>query len=168
MCGTCRGSVQMYPVSLGYAQAEARIQQLLTNGHSAEALLTSVFTFEKTLRRSLKYCIVARGFTSTQSEEILGRRGFQDLAKLWPCFAPSHQALPAFVGKNWQHVQPAVKMRNSLVHGERVFKLAECHSAAKQVLVALNDFRNELQLSVGFDGWSRVQTRRKRKLAWNP
>lgn len=158
----------MYPVSLGYAQAVARIQQLLTNGHSAEALLTSVFTFEKTLRRSLKYCIVARGFTSTQSEEILGRRGFQELTRLWPCFAPRHQTLMAFVGKNWQHVQPAVTMRNKLVHGERVFKLAECNSAATQVLDALNDFRNQLQANVGFDGWSRVHIRRAAKLTWLP
>lgn len=158
----------MYPVSLGFSQAEARIRQLLSNGHSAEALLTAVFTFEKTLRRSLKYCIVARGFTSKHSEEILGRRGFQDLTKLWPCFAPTHETLAAFVGDRWQHVQPAVTMRNKLVHGERVYKLADCGAAANQVLDALIDFRSQLAAEVGFDGWSRVKVRRAAKVEWNP
>lgn len=158
----------MYPVSLGFTQAESRIRQLLANGHSAEALLTSVFTFEKTLRRSLKYCVVARGFTSQQAEEILGRRGFQELLKLWPCFAPNNESLAAFVGAKWQHVQPAVIMRNKLVHGERVYKLADCSTAATQVLDALLDYRNQLTAKVGFDGWSRVKVRRTGKLAWNP
>ncbi len=158
----------MYPVSLGFSQAEARILQLLANGHSAEALLTSVFTFGKTLRRSLKYCIVTRGFTSKQSEEILGRRGFQELVKLWPCFAPTAQPLSAFVGSQWQHVQTSVTMRNKLVHGEQVFKLNDCKVAATHVLKALNDFRAGLQKEINFDGWSRLPTRRKGRLTWNP
>jgi hypothetical protein len=158
----------MYPVTLGFSQAEARILELLANGHSAEALLTCVFTFEKTLRRALKYCIIARGFTSKQSEEVLGQRGFQQLVKLWPCFAPQHQTLPAFVGKKWQYVQPAVTMRNKLVHGERVFDLADCNTAATQMLGALNDFRTQLQTNVSFDGWSRIPIRRKGRLSWYP
>jgi hypothetical protein len=158
----------MYPVSLGFVQAEARIQELLLNGHSAEALLTSVFTFEKTLRRALKYCIISRGFTSKQSEEILGRRGFQDLVKLWSCFDPQHQTLPTFIGTKWHHVQSAVKMRNKLVHGERVYQLTDCTTATEQVLGALNDFRNQLLVNVGFDGWSRLPIRRKGKLSWHP
>jgi hypothetical protein len=157
----------MYPVGLGFVQAEARIRELLCNGHSAEALLTSVFTFEKTLRRALKYCIISRGFTSKQSEEILGRRGFQDLVKLWPCFAPQHQTLPTFIGNKWHHVQSAVRMRNKLVHGERVYQLADCTTATEQVLGALNDFRTQLLVNVGFDGWSRVPIRRKGKLSWH-
>ena len=44
----------MYPVSLGLDEALKRIDKLLTNGHSAEALLTAVFTLEKTMRRSLQ------------------------------------------------------------------------------------------------------------------
>lgn len=156
----------MYSVSLGFPQAEARIRKLLKNQHSAEALLTSVFTFEKTLRRALKYCIVARGFTSMQSEEILGRRGFKELQGLWPCFSRNHETLPVFIGGSWQHVPPAVTMRNKLVHGERVFNLADCEDAANQVLTALTTFRARLQAEMQFDGWSRIPTRRKGNLPW--
>ena len=157
----------MYPVSLGFSEAEARIRKLLKNGHSAEALLTSVFTFEKTLRRALKYCIVARGFTSKQAEEVLGHRGFKDLQGLWPCFSRNHEPLAAFVGADWQHVPPAVTMRNKLVHGERAFNLTDCEVAANQVLTALIAFRGKLQASIRFDGWSRVPIRRKGTLPWH-
>jgi hypothetical protein len=157
----------MYPVGLGFAEAELRIKELLKNGHSAEALLTSVFTFEKTLRRTLKYCIVARGFTSKQAEEILGRRGFEELTKLWPCFSPKHQTLQVFIGANWQYVPTAVKMRNKLVHGVQVFNLTDCSSTANQMLKALNDYRAKLQTQVGFDGWSRMPVRRRCKLSWS-
>ena len=54
----------MYPVSLGVNEARSRIEGLLKNGHHAEALLTSVFTVEKTLKRTLKYIMIRRGFTS--------------------------------------------------------------------------------------------------------
>jgi hypothetical protein len=129
--------------------------------------LTSVFTFEKTLRRALKYCIVARGFTSMQSAAILGRRGFKELQGLWPCFSRNHETLPVFIGASWQHVPSAVDMRNKLVHGERVFKLTDCEAAANQVLTALLAFRAKLQVQMQFDGWSRVPARRKGKLPWH-
>lgn len=157
----------MYPVCLGFAQAENRIRQLMTNDHHAEALVTAVFTFEKTLRRAVKYCVVARGFTSKQADLLVGKKGFEELTKLWPCFEPQHQPLAAFVGLKWQHVPPAVTMRNKLAHGERVFKLVDCQVAANQVLDALNDFRTQLTAHIKFDGWSRIPTRRKSKLLWH-
>lgn len=43
----------MYPVSIGYAGAIQRINDLMSNGHHAEALVTTAFTVEKTLRRTL-------------------------------------------------------------------------------------------------------------------
>ena len=41
----------MYPVKLGYAEAVQRINALIAHGHDAEALITTAFTVEKTLRR---------------------------------------------------------------------------------------------------------------------
>jgi hypothetical protein len=158
----------MYPVTLGFSEAEARIRRLIKNDHPAEALLTSVFTFEKTLRRSLKHCVVSRGFTPKSAEEVIGRRGFHELVKLWPCFAPDHKSLASFIGPKWQHVPSAVTMRNKLVHGERVYKLVECGKAANQVLDALLEFRSQALAHVGFDGWSRVKVRRNARLLWNP
>ena len=42
----------MYSVSLGFESAIARIQSLLDSNFTSEALVTSVFTAEKTLRRT--------------------------------------------------------------------------------------------------------------------
>ena len=42
----------MYPVNLGFDAAKDRIRMLISNGHHCEALLTSVFTLEKTIHRT--------------------------------------------------------------------------------------------------------------------
>ena len=159
----------MYPVSLGFEEAERRINALIANGHYAEALITSVVTFEKTLRRALRFCAVSRGFTSKQAETLFDNMGFKDLKEVWSCFDKQHRALPEFIGNDkWQHIQPAVTMRNKLAHGERVYKLAECKLVAEKVLVVLNEFRAKLQYEIQFDGWSRLPVRRKAALQWLP
>lgn len=158
----------MYPVSLGFQEAERRIRALLANGHNAEALITSVFTFEKTLRRALRFCAVSRGFTSKQAEALFDNMGFKDLKEIWPCFEKENRSLPDFVGNTkWQHVQPAFTMRNKLAHGERVYKLADCQLAAELLLDALNEFRAKLSAEIQFDGWSRLPVRRKAALQWH-
>jgi hypothetical protein len=158
----------MYPVSLGFQGAERRIRALLANGHNAEALITSVFTFEKTLRRALRFCAVSRGFTSKQAEALFDNMGFKDLKEVWPCFEKEHRSLPDFIGNaKWQHVQPAITMRNKLAHGERVYKLTECQQAAERVLDALIEFRAKLVAEIQFDGWSRLPVRSKAALQWH-
>ena len=159
----------MYPISLGFQEAELRISTLIANGHHAEALITSVFSFEKTLRRALRFCAVSRGFTSKHAEILFDNMGFKDLKEIWPCFDKQHRLLPEFIGNaKWQHIQPAVTMRNKLAHGERVYKLADCKLAAEMVLEALNEFRANLQAEIQFDGWSRLPVRRKAALQWLP
>ena len=117
----------MYPISLGFDEAQHRIHLLLANGHHAEALVTSVFSREKLMRRSLRYFAIARGFTSKQAELLFSRKSFHDLKVIWPCFEIQHRTLPDLLTeKKWQHIPPAVTMRNKLAHGERVYKLAEC------------------------------------------
>jgi hypothetical protein len=94
----------MYPISLGFAEALRRIEQLSRNGHHAEALLTSVFTFEKTARRALRLCIVARGFNSKQADALLKfANGIEKIKELWPVFIKDNDALPSLVGNNWQY-----------------------------------------------------------------
>lgn len=159
----------MYPISLGFKEAERRINSLIVNGHHAEALITSVFTFEKTLRRALRFCAVSRGFTSKHAEMMFKNMGFKDLKEVWHCFDKQHRSLPDFIGNiKWQHIPPAVTMRNKLAHGERVYKLVECKLVAENVLVTLNEFRTKLQAEIQFDGWSRLPVRRKSALQWLP
>lgn len=157
----------MYPVSLGFPEAERRILALLNNGHDAEALITSVFTFEKTLRRVLRFCAVSRGFTSKQASSMFDNMSIGDLQKLWPLFEKENRTLPDFIGNSkWQYIPRAITMRNKLAHGERAYKLSDCKLATEQVLAALNEFRMKLICEIKFDGWSRLPVRRRTALQW--
>lgn len=157
----------MYPVSLGYAEAERRISRLLENGHYAEALVTVFFTIEKTLKRTLIFSAIRRGFTSKQAQDLFGRSSFKDLKEMWHLFYKEPIGLPdLFSGSSWQHICKAQEMRNRLVHGQRVFKLDECHSRAQALLAVHRELREKLMNDIGFDGWSRLPTRRKCALPW--
>jgi hypothetical protein len=102
----------MYPVRLGFNAAAKRIQSLIRHGHHAEALVTSVFTLEKTIRRSLRSAIIARGFTGKQADQLLGRKGFEELKSAWEVFEKNYTSLPTFVGnQHWQFVPEAVRRR---------------------------------------------------------
>lgn len=157
----------MYPVSLGYDGAVGRINSLISNGHHAEALVTSVFTLEKTIRRSLKIAIHARGFSMKQSGRLIEKKGFDDLKNIWDIFEKNYRPLPVFIGiRDWQFVPEAVRRRNKLVHGTMVYKLEECKQYAEHVLSALKSLRQQVIKEYGTDPWTRQTGRRKPKLQW--
>lgn len=157
----------MYPVSLGFDEAVRRIEQLLKNGHAAEALVTSVFTLEKTVRRSLKHAILARGFSLKQSDRLVESKGFKELREHWDIFEKTHRSLPAFIGNaDWQFVPEAVTMRNKLVHGHKVYKLTDCELYARHVLSALKRLHANVKKDYGKDPWARISGRLKPKLQW--
>ncbi len=79
----------MYPVRLGFDSAKLRINKLMINGHHAEALLTSGFTFEKIIHRTLKQLIVSAGFRNSDADLLLKQiRGFNKQKEIWCCFDP--------------------------------------------------------------------------------
>ena len=157
----------VYPVTLGFDEALRRIDSLMANGHKAEALVTTVFTFEKTVKRSLKCMAIRRGFTSKHADILFNNSGFKNLQEFWPAFDPHGESLSKILGNPvWQPVPGAVTMRNKLAHGERVYNLVDCEKHAKLVLVALKALRTELTARIGFDGWSRIPVRRKSALQW--
>ena len=157
----------MYPVRLGFDVATARIELLLRHGHTAEALLTTVFTAEKTIRRSLKGLIVLRGLKNKHADIILGRRGFDELKKLWPVFDPLGRGLPEIAGQeDWAAIKKAVTMRNKLVHGERTYGLDECRLRATEALAGVKGLRAGLKASTGYAGWKSLPVRRKSRLPW--
>lgn len=161
----------MYPVKLGLVEAKCRMNKLMENGHDAELLLTSVFTLEKTIKRILKHCIIRRGFKSDHADKIISKSGFNQLKELWPVFARSNENLCDSFGQNsqavWQHIPEAVTMRNKLVHGEKVYDLSHCKSKASQVLIAIDALSKYSKTEFGFDGWSRIKSRRKPILTWD-
>ena len=88
----------MYPVSLGYSEAINRIQKLLTNGHDAEALVTTAFTVEKTLRRTLRQLIVSAGFTSSAANRLVRNlRGLEAVEGNWDIYDPCQRKLSELV-----------------------------------------------------------------------
>lgn len=160
----------MYPVSIGYAGAVQRITDLTNNGHHAEALVTTAFTVEKTLRRTLRHLAVSAGFRSTMAEKIVkDLRGLDAIKKAWEFYDPTHRNLPAIVGNaEWQAFQGAATMRNKLIHGERVYKLAECQTQAADALAALNRAKAVLDREYGYSGWERLKVRKKSRLHIDP
>ena len=157
----------MYPITGGFSVAERRIVSLQNDGHSAEALLTSVFTFEKSVRRGLRYLALARGFPSKHADLLFARYGFEQLKQVWPCFDKDGRILSEFVGQNWQNAAKANSMRNKIVHGARVYKLQECDAEAGKVLQAVRDFRAKFQSETAIDVWKKLPNRIVSRTVWD-
>lgn len=160
----------MYPVRLGYSTAIARINELLSNGHDAEALVTAVFTAEKTLRRTLRQLVVSAGFISTIADKIIGNlRGFDSLKNSWEIYDPNHRKLTDLITPaDWKVFKDASEMRNKLIHGERVYSLIACRKSANDVLVALNNVKSFFDTEYGYSGWAIARSRRSSELHKDP
>jgi len=160
----------MYPVRLGFDTAKKRIKKLQQNAHHAEALLTSVFTFEKIIHRTLKQLVVSSGFRSKDAERLLKQlQGFKKQKEIWQCFDPQNRNLPEIIGNaHWQHISKAVEMRNNLVHGKRAYSLEECRTAAGNILDLLDQTVSAFSNAYGYDGWADVSKRYKPKLHTDP
>lgn len=160
----------MYPVKFGYNDAVKRVRALIKNGHHAEALLTAMFTVEKTLYRTLRQLVVSSGFPSTQADVLMGKfKGIENIKSVWSCFDPKHKKLSDFTKQGTlKSIADAQTMRNKLVHGIAVYSQANCQAAANDVLTALDDLRNTLDHRYGFDGWSTMTRRIKSTLHADP
>lgn len=160
----------MYPVSIGYSGAVQRINDLVKNGHHAESLVTTTFTVEKTLRRTLRQLVVSAGFRSTMADKIMKSLGGLDRIKQnWELYDPKHRTLVAIIGKaDWDTFEKAAQMRNKLVHGVLVYKLADCQQQAADTLQALNRAIAALDAEYGFSGWDRVKVRKLSRLHEDP
>ena len=134
----------MYPVRLGYDAAVKRIRKLMKNGHHPEALVTSMFTVEKTLRRTLRQIVVSAGFASKYADKIVGNlRGLDALKKAWELYEPNHVQLLSIIPQaDWQTFKAAAEMRNKMVHGERVYELETCRKEAEEVLDSTRQVKN--------------------------
>lgn len=160
----------MYPVKFGYNDAVKRVCALIKNGHVAEALLTAMFTVEKTLYRTLRQLVISSGFPSTQADVLMGKfKGIENIKSVWSCFDPKHQKLSDFIKPSTlKSIADAQTMRNKLVHGIAVYSQTNCQVTANDVLTALDDLRNTLDQRYGFDGWSAMKRRIKSTLHADP
>jgi len=160
----------MYPVSLGYGVAKQRINALLANGHDAEALVTAAFTVEKTLRRTLRQIIVSAGFKSNVADKIVsGHGGLNRLKDAWQLYDPRHRQLSSIIAPaDWDTFQTTATMRNKMVHGERVYALADCRQQATVALSALDRAKAALDAEYGYSGWAPHAARRTSHLHQDP
>lgn len=160
----------MYPVRLGYSTAVARVKKLLGNGHHAEALVTAVFTVEKTLRRTLRQLVVSAGFSSSMADKIVsGLRGLDAVKENWVLYDPKNRKITALIpDAEWKTFKHCAGMRNKLIHGERVYGLDECERCAKDALIALDKAKNILDGEYGYSGWTTASKRIKPKLHLYP
>ncbi len=160
----------MYPVGIGYSGAKQRINDLLTNGHDAEALVTTAFTVEKTLRRTLRQMIVSAGFRSNIADKIIsGHAGLSKIKDSWEIYDPKHRTLSSLINNvDWTIIQTTATMRNKLVHGERVYKLADCRTQVNDAIGALDRVKTALDTEYGYSGWTSHTARRTSHLHKDP
>ena len=160
----------MYPVRLGYDTAKKRIYKLAQNGHHSESLVTSVFTTEKTLRRTLRQLIVSAGFKSTIANKIIKQfKGVYQLVDAWELYDPQHRKLSKVVDKrDIQTIKEAAQKRNKLIHGEQVFKLDMCKDETLKVLEALDRIKYKFDQEYNYSGWTNISTRKVSTLHTDP
>lgn len=157
----------MYAAKLGLENAVERIKQLKREEFEAEALVTSVFTLEKLLRRTMRYAIKARGFNNTQAEKLLGR-GFDQLKNQWEIFDPQHRRLTSLLTQpEWKQLMEAVQMRNALTHGVQIFSVGKCKKNTNHVLRVIEKLHEEIIDSFGRDTWKIQPARTLPRLSWH-
>jgi hypothetical protein len=160
----------MYPVRLGYDTAIKRINRLIHNGHHAEALVTSMFTVEKTLRRTLRQIIVSAGFTSKSADKIISKiNGMENLKEAWALYDPMQKKLTEIIEpKDWLIIKRISKMRNEMVHGIRVYELDTCKMETENLLQVLDRVKTKLDVVYGYSGWEKFKIRKTSKLHTDP
>ncbi len=153
----------MYSVRLGYDKAIKRINSLIKGGHHAESLVTTVFTAEKTLRRTLRFLIVSCGFnTEIAEKQIKKLKGIDAIKNNWEYYSPEHKKLTEVVNQNdWRILREAAEIRNKLVHGEKAFDKATCKKMTKELLQALENIKTSLENEYGYSGWKSLKKREK-------
>ena len=160
----------MYSVTLGFDAAIERIESLLEAGFNSEALVTSVFTAEKTLRRTLRQLMVSSGFISTHADAQLKQlRGLHAVGGAWRYYDPRHATLPQVIGnQDWQVFTTGADMRNQLVHGTRVYTSAACVQQTNAMVEALKRVKRALDDQYGYSGWTPHSKRLKSSLHADP
>ena len=156
----------MYPVKLGFDEAIERINKLASNGHHTESLVTSVFTVEKTLRRTLKLLIISCGFKSTIADKIINSlKGLDAMKNAWEYYDPNHMKLLDIINQaDWKTIKDNAEKRNQLVHGIRVYGKTVCKEETKKTIVSLKNIKKALENNYSYSGWTTIKIRKTSKL----
>jgi len=145
----------MYPLRMPYRKVRSRLKNLVKDGYASEALVTSVFTAERLLRRTLVQLVVSAGFTSNDAFRIVQKmNGLMAVKKAWSLYDPKRRALVQVIGNHtWQQLQEAAKIRNDMVHGMRTHSQGTCKRRARELIDAIDTMKEQLKAAYEFDGW---------------
>jgi hypothetical protein len=148
----------MWVQTLGLDEAMKRIKALLENGHSAEAMVTSIFTLEKLIKRATRRVIRQSGKSVEESKRLVDKPGFDELCKLWAKYDPDGEGPEALISAaDWKKALETKQMRNDPVHGRKVFGLKNCKDRSRHILKVLKKLRDEYTDLYGSDPWKRLK-----------
>jgi len=151
----------MYPLRLPFQKVRSRLKRLLADGYAAEALVTSVFTAERLLRRTLIQLVISAGFTHDKAFQVVRRfNGIAAVKDAWPLYDPHDRGLVEVIGNtNWKILQGAAQMRNEMVHGLVTYSQTKCKSRAAEVISVIDAMKEMLAKTYGYHGWGGLKKR---------
>jgi hypothetical protein len=160
----------MYPVKLGFDAAIVRLESLLKYEFFSESLVTTVFTVEKTLLRTLRQLIISTGFSSNITNLMLKTiRGLEAIKKNWEFFDPAHRKLTEIIPeRDWEIIKNNSEIRNNLVHGSRTYKSELCKNQTIELIQTLKNVKNIFESEYGYSGWTNISKRNKSVLHVDP
>jgi len=151
----------MYPLRLPYQKLRSRLKRLLADGYAAEALVTSMFTAERLLRRTLIQLVISAGFTNGRAFQVVSRfNGIAAVKDAWSLYDRHGRGLVEVIGNaNWKVLQGAAKMRNEMVHGSVTYSQKKCKSRAIEVISVIDAMKDKLHKAYGYHGWGGLKKR---------
>ena len=160
----------MYPLSLWFEEACARIEQLSQHGHTTEALVVTMGIIEKILRRTLKQLMISAGFTNKIVGEMMNEvRWITHIKKQWRFFDPENVSLQHILSNtDWTTLKNLASKRNEIIHGIRIYNLDTSLSYLQDALGLLDTVHITLQDRYGYSGWWRPNIRTKSTLHSDP
>lgn len=160
----------MYSVRLGYNNAVRRINKLIKNNHNSESFVTTVFTIEKTIRRSVTELIISAGFKSKLARKyVKSLSGQNRLIIQFEFFDPLNRDFDELFTRDLRiKINEWGTMRNKIVHGERVYGIDLLKKATKDALEALEKLKDSLTSHYDYDGWEKLTVRKKSTLHQKP
>lgn len=160
----------MYPLRMPYRKVRSRLKALVKDGYCSEALVTSVFTAERLLRRTLVQLVVSAGFTSSDAFRIVQKMsGLVAVKESWSLYDPKGRTLVQVIGNpTWHVLRAAAKMRNDMVHGLRTYSYASCKRKARELIEVIDMLKDQLETTHEFDGWGMHRKRRVSVLHTDP
>lgn len=104
------------------------------------------------------------------ADKIVSRlRGLDAIKENWELYDPRNRKLTDLLRQtDWLTLKRCADMRNNLVHGTRVYDLAECQRQVRELMGAMNRLKTLFDSEYGYSGWTTASRRSKSTLHSDP